>query len=126
MRADRYDRSAPRFVLVEAVDYHDEYGSFAARISLRMVEGPMLSSVLATPDGFAVHPSSFNFAMVRPGSDLTLVVTCDNGYVDSQVSVDLDCVEAGGEQRRWRQGLSATIVSPPAPASGLFDQPWTR
>lgn len=119
MRADRDDRSAPEFELVEAVDCHQETGHFAARITLRMSSGPPLLSVRVAPHGEYIgrilDPTD-TFSKARPGGQISFRVACDDGYVEAQGVVDLECTEEGGENRTWTRGVGFTIASaPPEP-----------
>lgn len=107
MRADRENRHTPEFEVVEAVDCHEEIGYFAIKITLRMNSGPPLSSVKVTPHGeYIGSVSCFSeydkgpadtFGNLRPGSTFTFYVSCDDGYVETTATVDLECVEEGDE-----------------------------
>lgn len=131
MRAERDDRQAPALSVVAAVDSNQEVGFFSAKITLRLDSGPALSSVAVTTHGTYINgrpftdplrrmgpdaepePDPLTFTTIRPGRSLTFYVPCDDGYVDSQATVDLECVEEGGDQRTWRRGVTATIKRPP-------------
>lgn len=118
MRADRDDRSAPEFVLEEAVDSSDK-GLWCAKITVCMERGPRLASVTVTAHGEYIHDAVYAdeyreheqgpFTNVRPGSYLTVYVGCDDGYIETAGSVDLECVEDGGEGRTWHRGVGFTI-----------------
>lgn len=118
MRADHDDRSAPEFVVVEAMDSPDE-NRRSAKITLRMERGPRLSSVTVTPHGDYIHDGVYanehlesrhpSFANVRPGSALTFYLGCRDGYQGTTGSAELECVEDGGESRIWHRGVGFTI-----------------
>lgn len=121
MRADRDDRTAPKFVVKDASDCGTELGTFAARITLELASGPSLSSVVVTTRGSYIgDPDPSTFQDVRRGGSVTFVVLCNKGYVESQGSADLACVEDGGEGRRWTVGVGFVIrPGPPGAVGGV-------